>query len=203
MANPVAKSTSIVVAQRNENEEVIGFLDEDGRPLNLGGGGGSGVQSVTATAPMVNTGTGLNPVLDIPTATTSAEGLMSAAMVTALNTATSNIATNTSAIATKAAADPAPAAITASRALTAADNGGTLYNTTANAYTLTVPSGLPAGFGVAVVQKSTGAVTVAAGSGATLTSADSFTKTGGANKVISVINSGVANDYILSGQGAA
>lgn len=106
-------------------------------------------------------------------------------------------------VTTKANAPAAPLAITANRTLTAADDGRTLYNNTATAYTITVPAGLPAGFGVALVQKSTGALTVAAAATVTVTSADGFTKTGGANKVVSVVNSGLANDYILSGQGAA
>lgn len=96
---------------------------------------------------------------------------------------------------------PAPAAITSSRNLASADNGGTLYNATTNAYTLTVPSGLPAGFGVAVVQSSTGVVTIAAGAGVTINNISSFTKTGGQYAVISLINT-AANTYILAGSGA-
>lgn len=96
---------------------------------------------------------------------------------------------------------PAPVAITTSRNLLSADNGGTLYNATANAYTLTVPSGLTTGFGVAITQNSTGVVTIAAGSGVTVNNISSFTKTAGQWAVISVIQT-APNTYILVGTGA-
>lgn len=166
----------------------LSAFKENAAVNGVGAGAGGGIVSVTATSPLTKTGTSTAPVLGMPAATTASPGYMTAAQVASL---------------TAVATVLVPAAITASRDLVAADNGNTLYNNTANNYTLTIPAGLPLGFGVAVVQKSTGAVTVAAGASTVLTSADAFTKTGGANKVISVINSGLSNDYILSGQGAA
>lgn len=151
-----------------------------------GGGGGGGVTAVNATSPLVKTGT-TTVALSLPAATTSAAGHMTAAHATALAVA--------------AVAAPAPAAISASRNLAAADNGGTLYNTTGTAYTLTLPSGMPAGYGVAVAQLGAGAVTIAAGAGVTIANASSFTKTAGANTVITVLQT-TANAYILAGQGA-
>lgn len=99
-------------------------------------------------------------------------------------------------------AAPAPAAITSSRNLVAADNGGTIYNNTANPYTITVPAGLPVGFGVTIVQNSTGVVTVATAGGATVGSISGFTKTAGQYAVISLIQT-TANGYVLVGAGAA
>lgn len=159
-----------------------------------GGGGGGGVTAVNATSPLVKTGT-TTVGLSIPAATTSAAGHMTAAHATA-------IAANTTAIASKLDTPSAPNAVTGARTLVAADNGSTLYNNTANAYAITVPTGLPAGFSVQLVQKSTGVLSVVAGASTTVVSPDSFTKTGGANKSIVVYNSGIANDYIIGGQGA-
>ena len=93
--------------------------------------------------------------------------------------------------------------LTANYTLSEQDNKGTIVNNTATARTVTVPAGLPHGFSVNIVQKSTGAVTVSAGAGATLTSKEGFTKTNGANTMLAVTNSGVVNDYLLTGQGVA
>lgn len=154
-------------------------------------GGGGGGAAVDATSPLVKVGNNIT----LPAATTSSPGHMTAAQARAIDA-------NTQAIATKQNAPAAPNAVTAARTLVAADNGTTLYNNTANAYAITVPSGLPIGFGVQLVQKSTGAISVVAGSGAAVVSADNFTKTGGVNKSIVIYNSGIANDYIIGGQGA-
>lgn len=54
------------------------------------------------------------------------------------------------------------------RSAAAADDGNILVNSGASNYTLTIPSGLPQDFGVALLQSSTGTCTVAAGGGVTL-----------------------------------
>lgn len=94
-----------------------------------------------------------------------------------------------------------PVALAASRTLTEDDNGATLVYGGAGAATVTVPQGLPAGFTCKIVQNAAGAVTVAAASGVTVVSADTFVKTKGANAVIDLTQvSGVK--YNLGGQGA-
>lgn len=97
---------------------------------------------------------------------------------------------------------PAPAAITASRNLASTDNGGTLYSALTTATVLTVPSGLPVGFGVAVAQTSTGTVQIVAGSGVTVNNLSNFTRTAGQYAVISLVQTTV-NGYILVGSGQA
>lgn len=96
---------------------------------------------------------------------------------------------------------PAPATITASRAAIAGDNGGVLYNNTTTAITYTVNSGLATGFGVTLVQSSTGVITVAAGSGVTINNVSNFTKTSGQYAAISLIQT-AANTFVLVGSGA-
>jgi len=49
------------------------------------------------------------------------------------------------------------------RSAAATDDGNILVNSGASNYTLTIPSGLPQDFGVALLQSSTGTCTVAAG----------------------------------------
>lgn len=93
--------------------------------------------------------------------------------------------------------------LAANYVLSEQDNHGIIVNNTATPRTVTVPAGLPHGFSVQIVQKGAGAVTVAAGAGATVTSKDGFTKTNGANTMLAVTNSGVVDDYLLTGQGVA
>jgi len=100
------------------------------------------------------------------------------------------------------AAQSVPIEITGSRALTAADNGAMLYSASASAITLTVPSGLPIGFGVAVAQNSTGQVTITAGAGVTVNSVSSYTKTSGQHAVIGISQT-TPNNYKFVGSGAA
>jgi hypothetical protein len=61
------------------------------------------------------------------------------------------------------------ALVSASRATTAADDGDYLANNSANNYTITVDPDMPANFGLALLQASTGTLTFAAGAGVTLT----------------------------------
>lgn len=97
---------------------------------------------------------------------------------------------------------PAPAAITASRNLVSADNGGTLYSALTTATILTITPGLPIGFGVAIAQTSTGTVQIGAGAGVTVNNVSAFTKTAGQWAVISLVQT-TANGYILVGSGQA
>ena len=61
--------------------------------------------------------------------------------------------------------------VASSRTLVSTDNGNTLNVTSATDITLTVPAGLPVGFGCAIYQSSAGAA-ILSGSGATITPAD-------------------------------
>lgn len=78
------------------------------------------------------------------------------------------------------------------------DNGRVVAFTSGSAVTLTVPSGLGAGFSCSVVQYGAGQVTVATGAGATLRVRASANKTAGQYAVASIL-SVVANEYILVG----
>jgi hypothetical protein len=95
-----------------------------------------------------------------------------------------------------------PAILTASRTLTDADCGTVLVSTSATAVTLTVPAGLAPGFNIKVVQSGAGAVTIAAGAGATVANVSSYTKTSGVNSEVGITNKAL-NAYILTGAGAA
>ena len=95
-----------------------------------------------------------------------------------------------------------PVPITGSRALTSADNGKTLVNTSGSAYTLTATTAnLPQGFRCNVIQTGAGAVTVAAGSATTVTGAGGIVKNGGAGSKITVEDA-AAGVYVLNGAGA-
>jgi hypothetical protein len=91
-----------------------------------------------------------------------------------------------------------PKVVTGSRALDETDNGATLVYGGSTAITLTVPTGLPAGFACEVVQGSTGVVTTAAGSGATVANAGAKVATSGANALATISQAG-ANRYIIRG----
>ena len=74
-----------------------------------------------------------------------------------------------------------------SHTLSIADNGKVLYCTNASATTVTMGSGLPAGFSVTVIQGNTGKVTLANG-GLILLSYSSLFSTMGQYAIISVIS---------------
>lgn len=96
------------------------------------------------------------------------------------------------------ASSATPVDVSSSRNLAATDDGKVLNVTAGSAITLTVPTGLPSGFGCAVYQASTGAVTVA-GSGTTITPANSGElKTGGQGKITAIVQTGT-NAYSFSG----
>ncbi len=92
----------------------------------------------------------------------------------------------------------APLTVAASRSLTADDDGKTLSITAVGDVTLTVPAGLPSGFGCAIYQSTSGAA-VFTGSGATIVPATSgHTKTGGVGKMVAIVQVGT-NTYSLNG----
>lgn len=88
--------------------------------------------------------------------------------------------------------------VASSRTILSSDDGKTLNITSASAVTLTVPSGLPTGFGCAIYQSSTGAATVS-GSGATIVaSTSSQLSTGGVGKIAALVQTNT-NAYSFSG----
>jgi hypothetical protein len=95
-----------------------------------------------------------------------------------------------------------PLAITASRTLTAQDNGRTLVSNVTSAIVLTIPKGLASGFGCAVHQQNTGKVTFAAASGVTMTNVGDQYSTSGQKATIGLVN--IAQDaYNVTGSTGA
>lgn len=96
--------------------------------------------------------------------------------------------------------------ITANYTLTEADSATVMLVDSATPVTITLPSTMPAGFSLAVVQVGAGQVTFTAASGATLVNHQTFTKTAAQNAIVSLIvisNSSDANaKYLLTGDGA-
>lgn len=88
--------------------------------------------------------------------------------------------------------------ISGSRALVGSDNGATLVYSGAGAITLTMPSGLPLGFGCAIAQMGAGQVTI---TGTTINNASGFTKTSGQYAVIALVSVGT-DSYLLTGSAA-
>lgn len=78
------------------------------------------------------------------------------------------------------------------------DSGKVLYFTSGSAVTVTVPSGLPVGFNVALIQSGAGTVTVAAGGGTTVNSMDALVEIAGQHGAVSLISLS-ANVFNLSG----
>ena len=74
-----------------------------------------------------------------------------------------------------------------SRTLSATDNAKIIVCTSSSAVTITCPTGLVDGFNATIIQKGTGKVTLAAGSGALLISYSSLFSTMGQYAVISVV----------------
>lgn len=87
---------------------------------------------------------------------------------------------------------------TAARTLTDADNGKVIYFTSASAITVTTSSGLGAGFCCTLVQGGAGRITVAAGSGTSVVSYGSFSKTAGQYAAISAMCP-VSDTFYLNG----
>lgn len=81
--------------------------------------------------------------------------------------------------------------------LLASDNGKTITMSNGSAITLTVPSGLGAGFSCLIAQLGAGAVTLAA-SGTTINNRQSFTKTAGTYAIMTLLAT-TANTFISQG----
>jgi len=86
--------------------------------------------------------------------------------------------------------------------LQASDRGKIVVLSNAGAITLTVPQNLGAGFNCFVVQGGAGQVTVAAGSGATVSNRSGHTKLAGQNAMGSIVAI-AASTYLLGGDTAA
>ena len=82
--------------------------------------------------------------------------------------------------------------------LTTADNGKVITMNSSSALTVSVPSGLGAGFSTTVIQLGTGQVTVSAGAGVTMNSYLGYTKTAGQHAGVSLI-AYLANTFNLNG----
>ena len=91
---------------------------------------------------------------------------------------------------------------TGSYTLTSSDNGKVIVLSNSSlgdaaAITLTVPTGLAAGFNCMIVQKGAGLVTIVAAGGATVTNRSGFTKTGGQNAIVTILS--IASNYFITG----
>jgi hypothetical protein len=90
--------------------------------------------------------------------------------------------------------------VDASRNLAAADAGMLLKCRGSSAITLTLPAGLPARFGCAVMQCGTGKVTIAATGPAAVHAQGSKFSTAAQYAVIEVLQTDVTDDYLVTGQ---
>ena len=89
---------------------------------------------------------------------------------------------------------------TTSRTLTSADHGKRIWCTNASTVNITVPAGLVSYFECEIIQKGTGQVVVAAGSGATVNSYSGWLKSAGQWAGMSLANTGETDKYALIGQ---
>ena len=85
--------------------------------------------------------------------------------------------------------------VAANYSLTATDNGKIIQSTSAGAITITIPSGLPAGFNCTVVQMGAGQITFAG----TYLNRGNFTKTASQYAIVSILHMG-SNNIIVSGE---
>ena len=82
--------------------------------------------------------------------------------------------------------------------LTQADNGKVITITSGTNVTLTIPSGLSAGFNCLIIQKGSGVVTLAKDSAVTINSFGGFTKSAGLYSIITLVSPS-ANVFIAAG----
>lgn len=112
--------------------------------------------------------------------------------------------------ATSASTDFSPAffttvaEITTTRTLSNSDNGKVIVCSNSSAVTITIPSGLTAGFYCKLVQLGTGKVTILAGSGATIqnyipSGSAAYNSTAGQYAAIEIVTTS-SNNYILAGE---
>lgn len=85
--------------------------------------------------------------------------------------------------------------VAANYSLTSSDNGKVIQSTSAGAITITIPSGLPAGFNCTVVQMGAGQITFAG----TYLNRGNFTKTASQYAIVSILHMG-SNNIIVSGE---
>ena len=85
--------------------------------------------------------------------------------------------------------------VSANYIITAADNGKVIQSTSATAITITIPSGLPAGFNCTVVQMGAGQITFTG----TYFNRGNFNKTASQYAIVSILHMG-SNNIIVSGE---
>jgi hypothetical protein len=78
------------------------------------------------------------------------------------------------------------------------DNGRVITMNNASAITLTIPTGLTAGFNCMIVQYGAGTVTIVGASGVTVVNRSNYNKTGGQYAIVTIV-SPVANTFITGG----
>jgi hypothetical protein len=87
---------------------------------------------------------------------------------------------------------------TGSRNFAQSDNGTSVVSTAASAITLTIPTGLAVGFNCSILQKGSGQVTVGSGAGVSAYAPDGA-KSAKQWAVMTVLNTGTSNEYVVGG----
>ena len=87
---------------------------------------------------------------------------------------------------------------TGSRNFAQSDNGASVVSTAASAITLTIPTGLAVGFNCSILQKGAGQVTVGSGTGISGYAPDG-TKSAKQWAIVSVLNTGTVDEYVVGG----
>jgi hypothetical protein len=87
---------------------------------------------------------------------------------------------------------------TGSRNFAQSDNGASVVSTAASAITLTIPTGLAVGFNCSIIQKGSGQVTVGSGTGVSGYAPDG-TKSAKQWAIVSVLNTGTVDEYVVGG----
>jgi hypothetical protein len=87
---------------------------------------------------------------------------------------------------------------TESRDFAQSDNGASIVSTAGSAITLTIPTGLAAGFNCSILQKGAGQVTVGSGTGVSGYAPDGA-KSAKQWAIVSVLNTGTSNEYVVGG----
>ena len=88
--------------------------------------------------------------------------------------------------------------VSSARNLAQTDNGASIVSTSTSGITLTIPSGLAIGFNCSVLQKGSGQVTIGSGTGVSGYAPDG-TKSAKQWAVMTVLNTGTSNEYVVGG----
>jgi len=88
--------------------------------------------------------------------------------------------------------------LSSARNLAQTDNGASIVSTSTSGITLTIPSGLAIGFNCSVLQKGSGQVTVGSGAGVSAYAPDGA-KSAKQWAVMTVLNTGTSNEYVVGG----